>query len=62
MDAELIQPTATLTVEILRRVATSNGQLTPDDIASAFEEAHLGLERGIARIDRKEARERAANG
>jgi hypothetical protein len=54
MDKDLLQPAATITVELLRRAKTSDGNLSDDVIASAFEQAYQALQQGIQRIDAEE--------
>jgi hypothetical protein len=53
MSPALIQAAATISVELLRRAKTSNGELSEDVIASAFETAAHGVAEGIARLNKR---------
>lgn len=56
MNHELVQAAAVLTAELLRRPPTSMMDATPEVIASAFETAYLGIEQGLARVEKEKAR------
>jgi len=58
MDKDLLQPAATIAVELLRHAKTSDGNLSDEVIASAFEQAYQALQQGIQRIDAEEQRKR----
>jgi hypothetical protein len=53
MDKDLLQPAATIAAQILSRVTTSDGQMTDDVIAAAFEQAYRGLELARRRLHAK---------